>query len=93
MRATARRELALMPLVMKIGLAVFTLGTALDVFFHTAPHTLVARLAPVLGATGSVPHLVTFVGMALITIGVLTSRRPQPRAAVRGKRPAMGHTA
>lgn len=61
-------RLAGLPLLTRLGLLVLLLGAAGDLTFHALPDT--AALQPLLGADGYRAHLVTFVGMLVMLVGV-----------------------
>jgi hypothetical protein len=80
-----------LPLVTGAGLLVFATGGAGDLLYHALPAETAAQLVPALGINGTTPHLVTFVGMVLLLVGVIrqglgsrgalrTSRRLAPPA-------------
>lgn len=57
------------------GLATFVVASGLDLLYHTAPAAWTPVLEQYLGPDGSVAHLITFVGMILILIAVLSRAR------------------
>ncbi len=74
------------PVLMKIGLIVLAIGAALDILYHTAPPIWAPTLTLYLGVEGSRAHLITFLGMALTLVGVLTRARSAKRQAVHEER-------
>jgi hypothetical protein len=79
-----RFRLANVPRLTRLGLLVLLLGAAGDLTFHALPDT--TALQPLLGADGYTAHLVTFVGMFVMLVGVvrqgLSSKPSRSRGGV-----------
>ncbi|MBX6341309.1 MAG: hypothetical protein IRY97_02530 [Thermomicrobiaceae bacterium] len=76
----ARRDLQAMPWALKLGLAVFAAGAAVDLAYHA----LLWPWAGSLAWLGEAGHLVTLLGMAVTVAGLLVvAARPVP--SPRGK--------
>ena len=69
--ATVADRLLLSPLV-AAGLVVLLVGGLGDVIFHAAPPVLSAVLAPLVGPAGERAHLLTFGGMLVASVGLIS---------------------
>jgi hypothetical protein len=76
-RQPLKRLTALSPLV-QAGLLVLFLGAAGDLAYHALP----ATFEPLLGLEGYRAHLITFVGMLVMLVGVIRQGLSQPRSLV-----------
>jgi hypothetical protein len=56
-----------MPWLVRAGLLLLSVGFLADLAYHALPLTL----APLLGAEGFRAHLLTFVGMLVMLVGVI----------------------
>jgi hypothetical protein len=63
-----RRSLLQIPWLIKLGLLVLLVGATGDLTYHALPQ---ANLQAWLGVQGYYAHLITFVGMLVMLIGVL----------------------
>ena len=77
-----RKRLAELPWLTRLGLLVLLLGAAGDLTFHALPET--AALQPLLGADGYRAHLVTFVGMLVMLVGVFRQGLQTKQSRSRG---------
>jgi hypothetical protein len=79
-----KKRLIELPPLTRLGLLVLLLGAAGDLAFHALPDT--AALQPLLGGDGYRAHLVTFVGMLVMLVGVvrqgLSSKQSRSRQGV-----------
>jgi hypothetical protein len=73
------KRLAGLPLLTRLGLLVLLLGAAGDLTFHALPET--AALQPLLGPDGYRAHLVTFVGMLVMLVGVFRQGLSRSRSS------------
>jgi glucose uptake protein GlcU len=72
----------------RAGLVVLVAGALGDFLYHALPDTF----APLFGADGFRAHLVTFVGMLIMLVGVFRQGLTQPRSlAARGGAPSHAH--
>ncbi len=76
------------PLVLRGGIAVFTISGALDLLYHAVSAFHPGALDASLGVDGYDVHLALFIGMVLIVLGVITTR---PRASSEPPDPAKIH--
>jgi hypothetical protein len=67
-RRRLQRAWSDLPHLTRLGLLVLLLGAAADLTFHALPNA--AAVVPWLGADGFRAHLVTFVGMFVMLVGV-----------------------
>jgi hypothetical protein len=73
---------------MRAGLLVLVAGALGDFMYHASPDTF----APLFGVDGFRAHLVTFVGMFVMLVGVFRQGLGQPRSlAARGGAPSHAH--
>ena len=80
-----------MPIPVRAGLVLFFSAAALDLFYHTlealALHDAVARLETVVGADAYPVHVLLFIGMVVIVLGILTIRGSDDHSEVRPHQP------
>ena len=84
-----KKRLAELPQLTRLGLLVLLLGAAGDLTFHALPET--AALQPLLGADGYRAHLVTFVGMFVMLLGVFRQGLRSNQSRSRGGVPSHAH--
>ncbi len=63
-----------MPWLLRVGATIFVLSGAVDLFYHAVSPFWPGRLDAYLGPDGYYVHLVLFIGMVLIIIGVIRTR-------------------
>jgi hypothetical protein len=71
-----------LPVLTRLGLLVLLLGAAGDLTFHALPDT--GALQPLLGVDGYRAHLVTFVGMLVMLVGVFRQGLQAKQSRSRG---------
>jgi hypothetical protein len=69
-----KRSLIMLPWLIKLGLLALVVGATGDLIFHGLPQ---ADLQTWLGPEGYYAHLVTFVGMLVMLIGVIRQGLPE----------------
>ena len=74
LRHRLRTLVADLPWLVRIGLVVLAVGALADLAYHASPDSL----QPLLGAEGFRAHLVTFVGMLVMLIGVFRQGLARP---------------
>jgi hypothetical protein len=60
---------ARLPLLLRMGTLVFTLGGLAELLYHLAP-TMLNPLAPLAGPDGAYTHIAVYTGLLLILAGV-----------------------
>lgn len=68
-RQRAAGALAGLPILLKLGIALFALGSAADLLYHLLPAS--RAIESLLGPHGHYAHVATFGGMVLLLVAVV----------------------
>ena len=79
-------ELVHMPRLLRAGLMVFAASGAIDLVYHSAPINVQESLSPYLGHEAHAVHVMIFIGMLLILIGVFATRPVRTHPDETGRR-------
>jgi hypothetical protein len=73
------RQFTIMPIVLRIGLVIFSVAGSLDLLYHTLEavglRTGMVMLEKVVGRDAYPVHVLLFIGMVVMVLGIFTVRR------------------